>query len=283
MKAKVFLFVILFMSFLIYAPALAEERFPSRIISFGPALTEGLYLLGAQDKLVGCTIYCQKPPEVKNKEKVGTAIEVNLEKIVSLKPDLVLAISLTSPKVKEKLKNLGIKAITFSTPKDFNDICKHFLELGKLVGKVKEAEKIVKSAENKADSIKEKVKNLHHPKVLIQVGARPLFVANGDYFVNDYIEFAGGINIAKGAREGIYSREQALKANPDVIIIVTMGIVGEEEREIWEKYKTLNATKNDRIFIVDSYKFCNPTPVSFVETLEEIVEILHFKKGGETL
>jgi iron complex transport system substrate-binding protein len=152
------------------------------------------------------------------------------------------------------------------------------LELGKLVGKVKEAEKIVRNAENKTNSIKEKVKNLHHPKVLVQVGARPLFVATGRYFINDYIEFAGGINIAKGAKEGIYSREQVLKANPDVIIIVTMGIVGEEEKKIWEKYKTLNATKNDRIFIVDSYNFCNPTPVSFVETLEEIVEILHFKK-----
>lgn len=264
-------------------PIFAQGDLPQRIISLSPAIVEELYILAAGDKLVGCTVYCQRPPEAKEKERVGTGIEVNLEKVISLKPDLVLAISLTSPKIKEKLKNLGIKVVTFSTPKDFNDICKHFLELGKLVGKVKEAEKIVKNAENKIDSIREKVKNLHHPKVLVQVGARPLFVATDRYFVNDYIEFAGGINIAKGAKEGIYSREQVLKANPDVIIIVTMGIVGEEEKEVWRKYKTLNATKNDRIFIIDSYNLCNPTPISFVETLEEIVKILHFKKRGKSL
>lgn len=275
MRAKVFLFIGLFAALLLCAPAPAEKGFPLRIISLGPALTEGLYLLGAEDKLIGCTIYCQKPPEVKNKEKIGATIEVNLEKIVSLKPDLVLAISLTSPKVKEKLENLGIKVVTFSTPKDFSGVCEHFLELGRLAGKEKEAEDIIRSAKNKVDSIRGKVKNLRHPKVLVQIGARPLFVATDSYFLNDYVEFAGGINIAKGAKEGIYSREQALKANPDIIIVVTMGIVGEKEREMWKKYKTLNAAKNDRIFIVDSHKFCNPTPASFAETLEETAEILH--------
>jgi len=275
--------IISFIVLLLQGSGFAKENYPQRIISLCPAIVEELYILGVENKLVGCTVYCQRPAQARNKQNVGTAIEVNVEKVISLKPDLVFAVSLTSPKIKEKLKNLGIKVIAFSTPKDFNGICKHFLELGKLVGKVKEAEEIVKSAQNKADSIKQKVKNLYHPKVLVQVGARPLVVATGSYFVNDYIEFAGGINIAKEAKEGIYSREQVLRANPDVIIIVTMGIVGEEEKEIWKKYKTLNATKNDRIFIVDSYKFCNPTPVSFVETLQEMVKILHFKKQGETL
>jgi len=270
------LIIIFFAILLLSGSSFSKEGYPQRIISLSPAIAEELYILGVEDKLVGCTVYCQKPPEARNKEKIGTGIEVNLEKVISLKPDLVLAISLTSPKVKEKLKNLGIKVIAFSTPKDFEGICKQFLELGKLVGKEKEAEDVVKNAEDRLVLIRKKVKGLYKPKVLIQVGARPLFVATGRYFINDYIELGGGINIAKDAKEGIYSREQALKADPDIIIIVTMGIVGEEEKEMWEKYKTLNATKNGRIFIVDSYNFCNPTPVSFMETLEEIVGIIHF-------
>jgi iron complex transport system substrate-binding protein len=115
------------------------------------------------------------------------------------------------------------------------------------------------------------------------LGAKPLFAATGRYFVNDYIEFAGGVNIAKGAKEGIYSREEILRANPDVIVIVTMGIVGEEEKRIWKRYETINATKNNKIYIVDSYDFCNPTPVSFVKTLEQMVGILHSGKKGEAL
>jgi len=259
----------------------AKDDYPQRIICLSPAMVEELYILGEEEKIVGCTVYCQRPPEARSKVKVGTGLEVNLEKVVSLKPDLVLAISLTNPKIKEKLKNLGIKVVTFSTPKDFEGICKQFLELGKLVGKVKEAEDVVKNAEDRLVLIRKKVKDLYKPKVLVQVGARPLFVATGSYFINDYIELGGGINIAKDAKEGIYSREQVLKSDPDIIIIVTMGIVGEDEKKIWEKYKTLNAAKNDKIFIVDSYNFCNPTPVSFVETLEEIVGIIHFEKKGK--
>lgn len=92
------------------------------------------------------------------------------------------------------------------------------------------------------------------------------------------IEFAGGINIGPSGRSGIYSREQAVKDNPDVIIILNMGIATEEEKKRWLKYKTINAVKNNRIYIIDSYKLGSLTPVSFVNSLKEIVEILHEKK-----
>lgn len=253
----------------------ALRESPRRIVSLGPAITEELYILGAEDRLVGCTVYCQKPPEAKKKEKVGTTIEVNLEKIVALRPDLVLATSLTDPRAKEKLKNLGIRIITFSAAKNFSEICGQFLELGKIVGKEEQAAEIVTLARSRVDSIREKIRGLKSPKVFIQVGAKPLVAATGDSFINDFIEFAGGINIAREAGAGLYSREEVIRRNPDVIIIVTMGIEGEEEKEAWAKYGSLNAVKNGRIYIIDSYRLCSPTPVSFAESLEEIARILH--------
>ena len=253
----------------------AQENFPQRIISLGPSITKALYLLRVQEKLIANTVYCADPPEAKKKEKVGTAQKVNIEKVFNLKPDLVLATSLIDLRSIEKLNNLGLRVITFSTPKNFNDICKQLLELGRLVDKENEAKEIVRGVENEAALIREKVKNLYKPKVLIQVGTRPLVVATGNYFVNDYIEFAGGINIAKDAKEGIYSREQVLKANPDVIIITTMGIAAEEEKRIWQKYEILNAVKNNQIYIIDTDKITSPTPLTFVKTLEEFVHILH--------
>lgn len=252
-----------------------QEDYPQRIISLGPSITKALYLLGVGDKLIANTVYCDSPPEAKTKEKIGTVVEINIEEVFNLKPDLVLATSLTDPKTKEKLKNLGIKVITFSTPKDFSDLCRQFLELGRVVGKEKDAEKIVKTAKYEINLIKKKVKDLPRPKVLIQVGAMPLFVATDRYFVNDYIEFAGGVNIAKDAKEGIYSREKVLEANPDVIIIPEMGITGGEEKKVWKKYKTLSAVKDDRIYIIDADKLTSPTPMSFIKTLKEIVHILH--------
>jgi len=251
----------------------ANQVYPKRIISLGPSLTKELYLLGVEDRLIGCTIYA--PECAKDKEKVGTVIDINLEKIIKLKPDLVLATSLTNPKQVEKLKKLKIKVVVFYQARSFQELCDQFLELAKLVGKEEKAKRIIKEAKEKVKSIRDKAKDLKRTKVFIQIGAKPLFTAGKNSFVNDFIEFAGGINIAKDTEFGIYSREKVLEKNPDVIIIVTMGIRGIKEKEIWQRYKNINAVKNKRIYIIDSYKICSPTPTSFVETLKELVKILH--------
>jgi len=248
-----------------------------RIVSLGPHLTESLFLLGAGDRVVGVTMYCKRPPGARKKEKVGTVMEVDTEKIVGLKPDLVLATSLTDLRDVKKLKDLGINVITFPNPKNFFQICEQFLKLGRLVGREKEAEEIVRKAQAQVDSIAKLVENLPKPKVFVQVGARPLFTITKDSFINDFIELAGGTNIAEDAGTGLYSREKVLESNPDVIIIATMGIVGEEEKRTWQKYKTLNAVKNDRIYVVDSYALCSPTPVTFAQTLKELARLLHPK------
>ena len=244
-----------------------------RIISLSPQLTKEIYLLGAEDKLVGCTIYA--PSYAKNKEKVGTVTEANLEKVIELKPDLVLVTPLTNAKEVEKLRKLGIKIAFFPRARSFNELCEQFLELAKLVGKEEKARRIVQKVRKEAELLRNRTRDMDKTRVFIEVGARPLFTVNRDSFINDLIEFAGGENIAKNAKSGLYSREKVLKENPDVIIIVTMGIIGENEKEKWLRYKCLKAVKNKRIYIIDSDKICAPTPVSFVNTLKEMVEILH--------
>lgn len=271
----------LLLVFLLSCAPLYSQEYSQRIISLGPAITEELYLLGVGDKIVANTVYCKRPSDAEKKEKLGTVIKVDLEKIVKLKPDLVLATSLTDREQLQIMKNLKINVIEIPTAKNFQDICGNFLKLGELVGKRKEAEKIIEKVKIKVGSIREKTKHLPRQKIIVQVGAKPLYVATKRYFVDDFIEFAGGINIAGDSETGLYSREKILKQNPDVIIIVAMGIIGEKEKETWQKYKTLNAVRNNRIYIVDSYRLCSPTPVTFVETLEEIVKILHPESLGE--
>ena len=249
--------------------------YPQRIISLGPAITEELYLLGVENRIVGVSTYCHRPQDARDREKVGTVIRADLEKIVSLKPDLIVATSLMDAEQVEKLKNLGLKAIRFSPVKNFGQICEQFLELGRLVGGKNEAEEIIRQVKLKVDVIEKKVENLSEKRVFVQIGAKPLFTVTKDSFINDFIKLAGGVNIVQDAKTGLYSREKVLEENPDCIIIVTMGIVGEEERKTWQKFKTLNAVKNNRIYIIDSYKLCSPTPVSFVEVLKEITKILH--------
>lgn len=260
--------------------AQASRDNPKRIISLAPSMTEELYLLGREGNLVGNTTYCVTPSAAAHKEKVGTITGVDLEKIVRLKPDLVLATSLTNPKMVQKLKSLGIEVKTFPAPKNFTNLCDQFLELGKAVGKEAEAQEIVAAARKKVAAIKDRTLGLARPRVFIEIGAKPLFTANRDYFIHDFVELAGGINIAEDARIGSYSVEEVVRTNPDVIIIVTMGIAAEQEKEAWRKFKTLNAVKYNRIHIIDSRKVCSPTPVTFVETLDEIAGILHPEPAG---
>lgn len=273
-KLLINLFVGILLLFYVKAFVYSEENYPQRIISLGPAITEGIYLLKAEEDLLANTIYCQKPKEAKNKVKVGTVIELNLEKIIALCPDLILATSLTNPKQVEKLRSLGLRIVVFPAAKSYLELCQEFIKLAELVGKRERAESLIEQAQKKVWSIREKTANLAKPKVFIQIGANPLYTVTGDSFINDYIEFAGGINIAKDAKTGIYSREKVLEINPDVIIIVTMGIT-EEEKRTWMKFKTLSAVKNNRVYVIDSYKISSPTPLSFAKTLEEITGILH--------
>lgn len=248
---------------------------PGRIVSLGPALTESLYLLQVPEKIVGVTTYCQNPPEAKTKEKVGSVVEFNLEKVLSLKPDLVLATALTDVRGVEKLKRLGVAVKVFDQARNFNQLCEQFLELGKMVGRPAAAGKIVSQARKKVENVRQRVKNLPKTSVFVQVGTRPLFTVTGDSFVNDYIELAGGTNISRDAKTGLFSREEVLNRNPDVIIIITMGIVGKQEEKNWRKYQNLKAAHTGRIHVLDAYKIGSPTPIGFAETLREIADILH--------
>lgn len=249
----------------------------NKIISLGPSITEEIYLLGAQDKLAGVTIHCQRPPQAAEKERIGTAIEINVERVTALKPDLVIATSITSPKSIEKLRAMGINVVIFRAAKSFSELCDQFLELAILIGKEKEARKILIDSRKEVATVRKSVAGLQKPKVIVQAGARPLWVATRDSFINDFIELAGGENMGPSGLNGRFSREKVLELNPDVIIITTMGIIGDDEKALWQKYPAISAVKNNRIYIIDSNKFCSPTPVTFVQTLKETAMMLHVR------
>jgi iron complex transport system substrate-binding protein len=253
---------------------------PGRIVSLSPAITEELYLLGMEDTIVGVTSYCQKPPQARQKTKVGSVMEGDIEKIVSLRPDLVLAMSLTNARDIGKLRQLGLKVVVFDIPQDFAQLCDIFLQLGKSVGREEKALKLLVDSKKRVSDITQKVSKLTKQKVLIQIGSKPFFVATKAFFVNDYIEFAGGVNIFKDATSGSVSREEVLRKNPDVILVAAMGLSGENERSIWKRFTSIDAVRKDRIYIIDP-DICSPTPVSFAESLEEIARILHpeYRKG----
>lgn len=246
-----------------------KAQVSKRVISLTPSITENIYLIGAQDKLVGCTSYCTLAVD-DGVEQVGSAVNVNVEKVFALQPDLVLTMGLTKPQDLEAMKKLGIKVEVIKTPKNFEEICQQTLQIGELVGNKDESEKVIREAKNSIAEIKQKSIGLGENKIFFQIGANPIFTVLQNTFMDDFITICNGQNIAAGMTKGTMTRESVLVKNPDVIVIATMGGFGAEEQKVWNTYKGMSAVKKQKVFIISSETSCSPTPANFVSALEDV-------------
>jgi ABC-type Fe3+-hydroxamate transport system substrate-binding protein len=245
-----------------------------RIVSLAPSITENLYLIGAQDKLVGCTSYCTQAVD-DGVQQIGSTIDVNVEKILTLNPDIVLTMLMTKPQDVEAMRKLGIKVEVLPTPKNFEEICMQTIQIGKLTGFENEARQVTENARQKVDSLKQlALRNKIKHKIFFQLGSNPVFTVLPNTFMNDFILFCNGENIASEMKSGIISRESVLAKNPDVIIIATMGGFGAEEKKVWESYKSMNATKKQRIYLIDSETSCSPTPENFARAFADVISFV---------
>jgi iron complex transport system substrate-binding protein len=242
-----------------------------RIISLSPAVTSELFDLGVQDKLVGVTRYCMNPGG--KKEIVGNLTDINLEKIILLKPDLIVAGKDANRKKDiEKLVSMGFRVEIFEGCEIFECMCTEFIRLGKLTGSQLEAERIVDKCRKELSSISARAGSRHY-KVLWQIGANPMIVAGGPTFASELIRLSGCINIF-GDVKTKYPRvnmEEVLVRNPDVIIIISGMGAG---ADIWKRMKGISAVSEGRIFTVKADAVCQATPVRFVEGLKIISSIL---------
>ena len=268
-----------FLFLFIYLPAQGSAQ--KRIISLSPPITEEIYLLGLGENIIANTIYCTRPKEAERKEKVGSVVSVNVESIVRLQPDIVFASPLTDQRALERLRKIGIEVTVFPQPKNFHELCKSFLTLGKMLGREEKAREIVAHATKGMEELKRRYGGKEGPTVLFQIGSKPLFVANKDSIIHSYLEYVGGQNVAKDAKTGLFSREEVIRLNPEYLIIVTMGVDGEQERENWSKFRELRAARERKVYLIDAYKLCSPTPLSYVEVALKLASIFYGTKFGK--
>ncbi|MCY1718727.1 helical backbone metal receptor [Prolixibacteraceae bacterium Z1-6] len=267
---KKILFGILLMAFTgIQAIAQKVER----VVSLTPSITENIYMIGAQNKLVGCTSYCTEAVK-DGVQQVGSTVEVNVEKVLAQQPDLVLAMELTKPQDIATIRKLGIKVEIIRTPKNFDEICTQTLALGKLVGHSAEAEQVVQSAKTTVEAIRRKANKLDRSKIFFQIGAKPIFTVLENTFMNDFITLCNGENIAEGMTKGTITRESVLLKNPDVIVIAEMGGFGKDEQKVWYTYESISAVKNNKVFLISSETSCSPTPANFVSALQDVYQFV---------
>ncbi len=247
-----------------------KAQCPERIISLAPSITKNLLLLGLEQKIVGVTSWCDLNKKI-SIPVVASAVDANLEKIISLQPDLVFATSLNKPETLKALRNMGVTVEYFPYPKSLSQIEDQFLKIATLTSSSAKAKTILKEEKEKREKLSMLIDPKMKVRVFMQIGTNPLWCAIQNTFLDDFITLAGCENITKDLTNGAVSRESVLIRNPDVIIIVMMGNVGEEEVRIWNSYSHLNAVKKNKIFVLDSDKACSPTPIDFTETLKQII------------
>lgn len=232
---------------------------PQRIISLAPSVTEMLFAIGLEEKVVGVTTFADYPPSALRKEKIGSITEINIEKIVKLEPDLVIAAPINKMSAINKLKDIGIKVVGFK-PRTINDTITVLKKLGKITGQREETRKIVTEMYIQLAEIKNMVedhlKNHSRPKVFYEIWNNPLTTVGEDTFIDNMIKLAGGINIGAKANGAWpqYSLEKLLLENPGVYISsphsaphrVSVGAVKNRD-----EFRTIKAIKNNRIYIVD--------------------------------
>jgi len=258
------------------------EKLPQRIVSLAPSNTETLFALGLGDKIVGTTDYCDYPEEAKTKPRVSGYSTPNLEKLVSVEPDFIVAESIQEKTVLPALEKLGIPVfVTSATSIDV--ILKDIEVLGKINGKSKAAEKLIADMTKRIEAITSKTTPLaqnDRPQVLYVVWFNPIWTMGSNTFTNDLITRAGGINIFSGdfEKSRVVSLEAVINKNPQVIIVSGMGTAADVIYNGIKKETRLvsvDAIQNNRIYkISDSNLIERPGP-RIVEGLEEMATLIH--------
>ncbi len=257
---------------------------PQRIVSLAPNITEILFSLGLDEEIVGVSIHCNFPEKAKSKVRVGSYISLDFEKIIFLKPDLVIATGAGNTKeMVDRLEKLGFPTYVIF-PKNFNDVLKSIEHLGRLVGREKEAMGIIQGMKQRSQRVIELTQGLSRPKVFLQIGEAPIVTVGKGSFADDLIRLAGGENIA-GKEKGMYPRlgmEEILERSPEVILVTSMNRKGDYQRVLqeWSRWKVIPAVKNGRVHLIDSDLIDRPSP-RMIDALEEIAHFLHperFKK-----
>jgi iron complex transport system substrate-binding protein len=251
---------------------------PQRIVSVAPSVTETLFALGLGDRLVGVSSYCQFPPAALRKEKIGGYINPSLEKIVALRPDLVIGIAEGDLKTfVNKLASLQIP-VYITNPKDVTGVLASMENIGRVTFSSQSAGKITRGMKERIGAVEAKVRGRPRPRVLHVLNFDPLISAGKGTFVDDLIRLAGGRNIAEKAtgKYPRFSMEEVLAQDPEVIILASMKSQDPltEERRQWERWKSLSAVRQGRIVVLDPDLIHRPSP-RIVDGFEEMVRVLH--------
>jgi len=251
---------------------------PQRIVSLAPGITETLYALRLDNKIVGVTTFCDWPAATRTKPRIGGFTNPSIEKIVSLKPDLIIATADGNRKdTVRQLERIGL-SVYVTNPSDTNGILRSILYIGGITNREQDAGELVEKLQKRLNNITMQISHKSKPRVFFQIGLEPVITAGKGTLINEVIERAGGVNVAglDTARYPRYSAEGIMGAAPEIILFVPM--VNDKEftagKIFWQKFKGIPAVEKNRIYPINTDLISRASP-RIVDAIEKMALIFH--------
>ncbi len=245
---------------------------PERIVSLAPANTEIVAALGAIDRLVGVTTYCDYPAEVADIEKVGDFVGPNLESIAALDPDVVLVTTGVQAEVITQLEALGAAVVAID-PQTVDALYDSILTVGTAIGESDAADDVVSSMQIQIDAIGEQVESAP-VRCFLEIAQDPLFTVGSGTLLDDVIQHAGGENVVTEEGYVAYSVEQLVAADPDVYLATLGSMSAPSDITGRPGYGNLTAVAGGRVYLLDDNLVSRPGP-RIVDGIRQVAEALH--------
>jgi len=262
----------------------AQDAVPRRIVSLVPATTEMLFSMGAGDRVAGVSNYDSFPPEVARLPKVGGLLDPDVERVISLKPDLVIVYD-TQTDLKRQLERAHLPIFPY-LHRGLPDITGTLRTLGARVGAKAAADAVAARIEQQLDAIARRVAGRPRPKTLLVFGReqgtlRHITASGGYGFLHDVLEVAGGADaLADLHKQSVdMSTEMILIRAPEVILELHYGDavkreLFDAERLVWNALASVPAVKNKRVYLLDGLEFVVPGP-RIVLAAERFARTIH--------
>jgi iron complex transport system substrate-binding protein len=255
-----------------------EVRLPlkvDRAVSLAPNITEMVFAVGAGDRLVGVTTYCNYPERAKAIPKIGDTLNPNLETVVALKPDVVLVSGASQLESFTKILEQNGIAVYVTNPTSLREVFNNLRNLAAVFGTLPEAAGTIGELELRTDRLYGKI----HPgtvrRVFLQISKEPLFTIGKESFLNEVLELAGAASVTNTIEGGYpqLSKETALALNPEAIVLSD----SPDNREPNDAFRNSPAVKNDHVYRINADLLSRPGP-RLVDALEQIAKDLHPEK-----
>ena len=247
----------------------------ARIVSLAPANTEIAFALGAGDKVVGDTTYCDYPEAAKAITKIGDFANPSVEKIVALEPDLILAAGGIQAGLRAKFEKLGISVFVVD-PSNLDQLYADMTALGQLMGVASQSQQVVDDMKAKVAAVEQKVAGLDTPTVFFEIYGKPLMTAGTGTFLDELIAKAGGINVGAQAGEGFpqFSAEVLIQQDPAVYIAGSGSMADPGAIAARPGYEQISAVKDGRVYVIDENLVERPGP-RLAEGLAALAAMIH--------